>query len=484
MKRLSKFIFSTVAVLIAAFAVAQSGRTQQEERIRDLLNQAGNYYYGSDYRTSYELLLQALAVAEKQGNTDYEAQIYANMGNIYGRFNELEMAKRYYRQALAFYRDTTSIIATLNNLGSAELASGRADSAFIYLGKALDISRRNDGKYLYSIQNNIAQYYLEKRDYGSAARYFHLSLEQTRRKGVAEKEAEVLSNLSEMHLDLGRADSALYYGRLSNGIATRHNFLAIAAQNFSILSRVAASQGDERRAFALFRRHVELKDSLANSAKQGEINRLQRLYETSKSDARIADLELEQRIKERTIIYQWVVFAVILATLLAVMAILVHVFRQKRLLDKAHSALVQKNLQIIDMKDGGKYSKSALTHDRHSELLGKILDVMEDTPVICDPKFTIDKLAELTGSNQTYVSQVINLTQQKNFRAFLNGYRIREAQRILSGPDASRYTIEAIALQVGFNSRSTFREAFSEVTGVAPSVYLKFLSDRRIEGPQ
>ncbi len=481
MNRLFKYVFAVI-VLITTLAAAQTQRPAQEERIYDLLNRAGAYYYNSDFRTSYELLLQALEAAESDGYadyTEYKAQIYANMGNIYGHFNELGMVKHYYRQALELYRDTISIIATLNNLGWAELASGYADSAFYYLSKASDISHRHEDRFLHSIQNNIAQYYLEKKDYDSAAEYFHLALRQVRQNNIIEKEAEILTNISEMQFELGRTDSALYYTGLSNEIAMKNRFQAIAAQNFLTLSRIAESQGDRTKAFADFKRHVELKDSLVNSQKHGEINQLHRLYETSKSNARIANLEFEHRIKERTITYQWIVFGVALAMLLTVSSILIHVFRQKRRLNQAHQALVQKNLQIIGMKEEGKYSKSALKHDRHGELLEKILEVMEDTSVICDPKFTIDKLAELTSSNQTYVSQVINLTMQKNFRAFLNGYRIREAQKLLSEPDAAKYTIEAIAMQVGFNSRSTFREAFQEVTGVAPSFYIKFLLNQR-----
>jgi YesN/AraC family two-component response regulator len=82
-------------------------------------------------------------------------------------------------------------------------------------------------------------------------------------------------------------------------------------------------------------------------------------------------------------------------------------------------------------------------------------------------------LAELVESNQAYVSQVINNTLKKNFRSLLNTYRIPEAQRLLSTPDAAKYTIESIAYQVGFKSRTAFREAFKEITGVSPNYYLK-----------
>jgi AraC-like DNA-binding protein len=464
---------AAVTVSVAVTAAVQKNRKSQvpDETIRELLNEAGNYYYMSDYRTSYEILLEALALSEKYGNTTYEAQIYANMGNIYGRFNELEMVKRHYIKALGLYRDTTAIIATLNNLGSVELLSGDAESAFTHLKKALEISRRHEGSHLYSIQNNIAQYYIHTGRSDSAAHWFQLSLNEVRRRGRAEKEPEILSNISDMQLTLGHVDSAFYYSGLSNRLAEELILPEVEAQNFDILSRISEARGEERQALDYFRRSVEMRDSLANSEKLGEISRLQSLYDISKADARIARMEISQR-------YQRILLVIILAALVIVMAILRRVFVQKKELNAAYQALVEKNLQIIDLNQGEKYSKSALSGDRHGELLEKIMAVMEDKTVIFDPKFSIDKLAELTGSNQTYVSQVINETLKMNFRSLLNGFRIREAQRLLAGPDAAKYTIEAISSQVGFGSRTTFREAFKEVTGVAPSFYQKFLEER------
>jgi AraC-like DNA-binding protein len=102
---------------------------------------------------------------------------------------------------------------------------------------------------------------------------------------------------------------------------------------------------------------------------------------------------------------------------------------------------------------------------------------MEDTAVICDPKFSINVLAGLVQSNHQYVSQVINSGLNKNFRSFLNGYRIREAQRIFSEPDSGKFTIESVSQRVGFRSRSAFRDAFTEVTGVNPTFYLRSLQD-------
>jgi AraC-like DNA-binding protein len=161
-----------------------------------------------------------------------------------------------------------------------------------------------------------------------------------------------------------------------------------------------------------------------------------------------------------------------------VSVVLLFIFFQKKKLNTAYKALFEKNLEIIDLQNSSdgypeKYKKSALTYAMQTELLDKILILMEDTAIICDTRFTVDKLAELVQSNHAYVSQVINTVLKKNFRSFLNSYRIREAQRLFSKPDATKYTIESVALQVGFKSRSAFYDTFKEITGVSPNFYLK-----------
>jgi YesN/AraC family two-component response regulator len=136
--------------------------------------------------------------------------------------------------------------------------------------------------------------------------------------------------------------------------------------------------------------------------------------------------------------------------------------------------LVEKNVEIIETQKNHpeKPKKSGLTDDMQNKLLEKILLIMKDTPAICNPKFSINTLAGLVQANHIYVSVVIHIVLGQNFRSFLNSYRIKEAQRLFSEPESAKYTIEGVALQVGYKSRTTFREAFKEVTGVTPTFYL------------
>ncbi|GAB6983063.1 helix-turn-helix domain-containing protein [Prevotella dentasini] len=82
-----------------------------------------------------------------------------------------------------------------------------------------------------------------------------------------------------------------------------------------------------------------------------------------------------------------------------------------------------------------------------------------------------------------YVSQVINQKFGNNFKAFLNGYRIKEACRRLNNVELSRnYTIETIAEGLGFKSRSYFITLFKKSVGITPSNYQRIALERAGKG--
>lgn len=83
----------------------------------------------------------------------------------------------------------------------------------------------------------------------------------------------------------------------------------------------------------------------------------------------------------------------------------------------------------------------------------------------------LNKLAEALNLNPRLLSKIINEQYQQNFSDFVNQYRIEEVKHKLIAPEFSHYTILAIALEAGFNSKSTFNAAFKKNTGMTPSAY-------------
>lgn len=59
----------------------------------------------------------------------------------------------------------------------------------------------------------------------------------------------------------------------------------------------------------------------------------------------------------------------------------------------------------------------------------------------------------------------------RNFTAFLNSYRLREAETILGDPNQARGQIVQIALELGYGSVGPFNRAFKAETGMTPTEY-------------
>lgn len=451
------------------------------------------YYWMSDYRKSYECLINALDLCEKSGIDTYKYKILLNIGNIYYRFDRMGLAKDYYSKALASCRDSADQIILASNIGSVYLGNGSLDTALTYFDYAETLSRRCGNMYLGGVQNNKASLFFKKKDYDSAFFYWHQALEES--SGDAEIQALSYSDLGRLFLERGNADSALHYVRLSNAIASASNNRNVQTENYRLLSRIAEAKGERDKAFDYYKSYADMKDSLFNVEKFGEINQLQRSYEMSKVDSQINRLVMEQQVKDQVLRYRTVSLWVVVLALIGVSGILVFMYLQHKKLNRAYNSLVEKSLRIAEYQEEAavKRRKDALQEKvsaenpvagkmqedkTQDELLDRILQVMDDTETICDSEFSIEKLAMMVQSNHTSVSQSINAGLNRNFRSFLNSYRIREAQRILAMPDANKYTIEAIAARVGFKSRSGFINVFKETTGVTPSFYLKSVREQ------
>ncbi|MBU0488050.1 MAG: helix-turn-helix domain-containing protein, partial [Bacteroidetes bacterium] len=64
----------------------------------------------------------------------------------------------------------------------------------------------------------------------------------------------------------------------------------------------------------------------------------------------------------------------------------------------------------------------------------------------------------------------------KNFKNLINEYRIKESRKLLI--TKPNLTIEAIAHDVGFRSKSAFNAAFKLYTGVTPSFFIRETSKK------
>ncbi len=118
-----------------------------------------------------------------------------------------------------------------------------------------------------------------------------------------------------------------------------------------------------------------------------------------------------------------------------------------------------------------RISRSALTPRMAKQLTDKLLAAMEHERPYRNENLTLADLATQLGTSPHRLSEVLNGTLNATFYDFVNGYRVREVQARLVGPEGAQRTYLALALDAGFASKSTFNAVFKKHTGMTPSEF-------------
>jgi ligand-binding sensor domain-containing protein/AraC-like DNA-binding protein len=135
--------------------------------------------------------------------------------------------------------------------------------------------------------------------------------------------------------------------------------------------------------------------------------------------------------------------------------------------------LPEKRRKQREEEEEQKYLASTLTVPRARMHSRKIQAFVEKEKPYLDANLTAAKLAQALGMSKKNLSQVINQEFNLNFKNFINKYRVEEARKKLLDPREQDFVLMKIALDVGFNSKSVFNEAFKKFTGMSPSEYRK-----------
>ena len=116
-----------------------------------------------------------------------------------------------------------------------------------------------------------------------------------------------------------------------------------------------------------------------------------------------------------------------------------------------------------------KYRKSSLSEENKQLVLNKIRKEMEENNYFANNLASLSGLAKLINESPHHVSQAINERMNMNFFEMLAQYRVEEAKKIIIDDKNKKLTIEEIAEQVGYNSKSAFNNAFKKLTSQTPS---------------
>jgi len=110
---------------------------------------------------------------------------------------------------------------------------------------------------------------------------------------------------------------------------------------------------------------------------------------------------------------------------------------------------------------------------RLNAIAEKMVSVMAKDKLYKDQELSLQSLAKQLNVKPYLVSKSLGEVLNKRFNDFVNEYRVKEVQSLLQDSNNSKYTLLSLAMEAGFNSKSSFNRAIKKHLGVSPSE-LKF----------
>ncbi len=275
---------------------------------------------------------------------------------------------------------------------------------------------------------------------------------------------------------LKQVDSALFY---SKKYIKSYETTKVSKENllmaYTIMTQCYNKKNDTKNAYLYAQKSLELIQSI-EGIKNKSLNFLHNY------DVTIIKEESNKIIASKNY-FKTVIFGILIVLAIVVFSFFYYYKKQK---EKHH-----RFLQIIQNL---KASKALATHKTEinvsaleaqskqnldDELIEKLalgLKKLEHKEAFLDPNFKLAFVAKKLNTNTAYLSQYFNQVIQKTFSEYTQELRIHYVlQKLVDAPYFRKYTLQAIAEEVGYKDANTFVRVFKKQTGLSPNYYLEQL---------
>jgi len=333
---------------------------------------------------------------------------------------------------------------------------------------------------------NIGDVWMKMKDFDSARYYYSRSL---RFSGIDKDYLPMACtylSLGEMNTQMKNFSKAIEFINKGLFYSKLVNYRAQWEEAYNLLSECYAGAGDHRNALAFLRKRNEIRDSIHTEKAHEDVANMMIKYESQKKDEQISLLNDDSLAKQKKIRIALLTILAILS-LSGLLAWLTWLYYRKKLMPKVRTLDFIEE-KISSVKEGDNRKMKALNKilpPRHKlvttlppaepeadkDLMDDLENLVIRDKIYLDENLTLAETAHRLNTNTSYLSRFINDHYQVNFSAFLNGYRIEEAKRMILDEKFNNFSMEGIAKSSGFRSKSTFNQAFKNSTGLTPTEF-------------
>ena len=505
-----RLVICMVFMLVSAGIASGKDFTKAEK----LHQKANAEYYSEHYPEALDLYIDALECAAKEGNDSILISCTGYIGNIYDAFGDNNTCLYYYMKGYDAAKRTGNIMLQadfLSNIVTCYSRMGKVEEAKRYyrMFKALPQNAHDRENQYFGIYVR-ARILTAERRYDDAVKVHREALRFAETNGLRPIcRLFQLSEIGNLYVRTGRAQEAVAMGDSCAAMAETIGSTELLVNAYKMLADAYTQLQQTAKARQYREMYFDLNDSVYNIKKFYKAR-----YKLSEYEGREHRQQVSQ-LNERISMQTWIiVMAVVILVLVLVFSYIIynknrHLSQTQRLLiaknndleerDGQNRTLLKQYLEQLDKNrtrtateedsvtaDCGTDtadthecdSRDSCDDDMEKQLLSQINDVMGNMEAISSPDFSLQTLADMVGSNTSYVSRVINNSYHKNFKTLLNETRIREAcHKLADRQQYEGYTMQVIYEAVGYRNASSFIRAFKKVYNMTPSEFQKLAAE-------
>lgn len=439
------------------------------------------------------------AVLSLRGMADYARRHHHLFGQIYADFyfgqcylsnGQDSVAARHYRQAMAgairygspglVARSGFNLINILQGWRRYDDALALSDSLPAYI-RQWEVMKGIAVNPVLRVQNAMyrLKVLISRADLPAATAWRDTMLLYNKMYADPSQQEELQYTLARYEYLAGNNAEAGRILRLLADYSRSRGNQACMARYYRSLADVLHAERRYAEAADCYRLYAEAADSAQVATSNAQLNRLSRLY-------RLDELEQEKRValaeqsRARTLAWSALIVAVLLLALCVLLV--VH-----------HRRLRQKNRELVARirsqeeaeqraEEAARRAEAEQPSDglsREMQLFRRLQELLADDEVLCRPRLGRDELADLLGTNRTYVADAVAACTEQHWSVsqYVAAVRVRRARYLIDNhPELS---LGEIGHACGFQSQSSFIRCYRDHYGITPGEYRKFSSSRQ-----
>ena len=198
-------------------------------------------------------------------------------------------------------------------------------------------------------------------------------------------------------------------------------------------------------------------------------------YDIPKLKFEKQNIEDEYNLNKRT---SKIIYTVLIVVIVLLIVALIIQYRKRQRFKRTFKQILKENPNQSRREASVKKSDPKKI-DIQENVIKEILAGLEDFEKnhgYLSKKITLTSLSKKLKTNPNYLSKVINHYKESSFTNYLNTLRIEHSiEQLKTNSTYRKYTVKAIAEEVGFNSVQSFAKAFYNNKGINPSYFVKEL---------